>query len=69
MIIVENYAKWTITDKEKEKYIDALSKELIMLRNKAEVSQEELSYLIGVSRQAQSREKTARCLGVHTLHS
>lgn len=48
---MENYSKWTITDKEKEKYIDALSNELIMLRNKAEVSQEELSYLIGVSRQ------------------
>ena len=48
---MENFTKWAITDKEKEKYIDALSNELIMLRNKAGVSQEELSYIIGVSRQ------------------
>ena len=51
MIIMVNFAKWAITDKEKEKYIEALSNELIMLRNKAGVSQEELSYIIGVSRQ------------------
>ena len=51
MIVVEKFTKWTITEKEKDKYIDALSSELIMLRNKAEVSQEELSYIIGVSRQ------------------
>lgn len=42
---------WIIPDEEKEKFISALTKELILLRTKAGISQEELASLIGISRQ------------------
>ena len=48
---MENFSKITVTDEEKQKYISALTPELIMLRTKAGISQEDLSVLIGVSRQ------------------
>jgi len=44
-------SKWKITDKEKEKYIDALTEELPILRVKVGVPQDELARLIGISRQ------------------
>ncbi len=44
-------SKWLLTAKEKEELISALTPELSMLRTKAEISQEELSELIGISRQ------------------
>lgn len=48
---MENMIKYTVTDKEKERFISALTDELIMLRTKAGISQDDLSSLIGVSRQ------------------
>lgn len=48
---MENISKWTITNKEKEQLISALTPELVLLRTKAEISQEELAALIGISRQ------------------
>lgn len=40
-----------LSEKDKEAFIDALSLELPMLRAKADISQEEIANLIGVSRQ------------------
>lgn len=48
---MENLSKWSISDAEKDKYILALTSELALLRTKADISQEELARLIGVSRQ------------------
>ncbi len=48
---MENLSKWSLTDAEKDKFISALTPELVLLRTKAEISQEELAVLIGVSRQ------------------
>lgn len=48
---MENKAKWTITENEKKKFIDALANELPALRAKAGVPQDELAKLIGISRQ------------------
>lgn len=45
---------WSITKEEKEKLITTLTPELAVLRAKAGLSQEELSDLIGVSRQTYS---------------
>lgn len=42
---------WLITEKEKNELIDELTDELGILRIKAAVSQEELSRIIGISRQ------------------
>lgn len=48
MSVLEN---WALTDQEKEDYITAITPDLLMLRAKAGVSQDELSCIIGVSRQ------------------
>lgn len=48
---VEKFVKLAITESEKNYFIDSLTNELIMLRTKADVSQEELSSIVGVSRQ------------------
>lgn len=48
---MESTSKWSLTPKEKDQLIAALTPELILLRTRAEISQEELSELIGVSRQ------------------
>lgn len=48
---MENQAYWSLTDEEKDKFISALTPELVLLRTKAEISQEELAMLIGTSRQ------------------
>ena len=40
---------WSISKEEKEKLITTLTPELVVLRAKAGISQEELSDLIGVS--------------------
>lgn len=45
---------WSISKEEKEKLITTLTPELVVLRAKAGISQEELSDLIGVSRQTYS---------------
>ena len=43
--------KWSLTSDEKQSLIIALTRELSVLRTKADISQEELANLIGVSRQ------------------
>lgn len=43
--------KWIVTDEEKDELIEALTNELVVLRAKAGVAQDELAKLIGVSRQ------------------
>ena len=48
---MENISKWIISEQEKEELISALAPELVLLRAKAEISQEEIAALIGVSRQ------------------
>ncbi len=42
---------WTLSEENKQKYIDKLSEELITLRAKAGIQQEEIARMIGVSRQ------------------
>lgn len=48
---MENSKKWRLTYDEKKKFIEALSNELPALRAKVGISQDDLSRLIGVSRQ------------------
>lgn len=48
---MESKSRWQITAEEKEKYIDALTNELPILRAKADISQEDLAKIIGISRQ------------------
>lgn len=48
---MEYQSNWLLTEEEKDKFISALTPELVLLRTKAEISQEELANLIGVSRQ------------------
>lgn len=43
--------KFILTKADKKKYIDALAENLLLLRLKAQISQDELSNLVGVSRQ------------------
>lgn len=47
-------SKWLLTDEEKDSFIATLTPNLTVLRTKAEISQEELANLIGVSRQTYS---------------
>lgn len=49
-----NDSKWNVSEEEREKYIKALTGLLSTLRAKANISQDELSALIGVSRQTYS---------------
>ena len=49
---MENIKNWLITEKEKDELIEELTNELAVLRSKAAVSQEELSKIIGISRQS-----------------
>ena len=51
---MEFESKWLLTDEEKDSFIATLTPNLTVLRTKAEISQEELSNLIGVSRQTYS---------------
>lgn len=51
---MDNESKWLLTDEEKDSFIATLTPNLTILRTKAEISQEELSNLIGVSRQTYS---------------
>ena len=48
---MQNKEKLMITEREKDKYIDALTDELSILRAKAMIPQDELAKLIGISRQ------------------
>lgn len=51
---MEFESKWLLTDEEKDCFIAMLTQNLTVLRTKAEISQKELSNLIGVSRQTYS---------------
>lgn len=51
---MESVSKWSLTDAEKDKFIATLTPNLPVLRTQADISQEELANLIGVSRQTYS---------------
>lgn len=51
---MDSTTKWLLTDEEKDKFIATLTPNLTVLRTRAEISQEELANLIGVSRQTYS---------------
>ena len=53
-------SRWELTDKERDKYIDALKDNLAGFRMKAGVSQGELCNIIGISRQTYSAIETGR---------
>lgn len=48
---MDTKTKWLLTDAEKDKFIDSLTIELPALRAKAGIAQDELAWLVGVSRQ------------------
>ncbi len=63
-------SKQTLNDKEKEELIDSLTPHLAILRTQADVSQDELSNLIGVSRQTYSAvERNKRKMSWNTYLS
>ena len=67
---MEIESRWSLTTKEKDRLISALTPELIMLRTKAEISQEELAEMIGISRQTYgSIERGARRMSWSTFLS
>ena len=51
---MDSTTKWLLTDEEKDRFIATLTPNLTVLRTRAEISQEELANLIGVSRQTYS---------------
>ncbi len=51
---MENVSNWLLTNEEKDRLIEELTPELVPLRTKAEISQDELSNLVGISRQTYS---------------
>lgn len=51
---METVSKWLLSDKEKENFIATLTPNLPALRRQAEISQEELANLLGISRQTYS---------------
>ena len=48
---MEEFLNVSLTEKEKKAYIEALAPQLPLLRAKAGISQEELSIVVGISRQ------------------
>lgn len=51
---MESVSKWLLTDAEKDSFIATLTPHLAVLRTQADVSQEEIANLIGISRQTYS---------------
>ncbi len=51
---MEFVSKWQLTDEEKNRFIAALTENLLALRTQAGISQEEIANLIGISRQTYS---------------
>ena len=51
---MDSLSKWQLTDAEKDEFIASLTPNLPALRTHAEISQEELANLIGISRQTYS---------------
>ena len=67
---MEESARDFLTEKEKDTFIKALTPELALLRTKAQVSQEEIANIIGVSRQTYgSIERKARKMSWNTYLS
>lgn len=53
-------AKWLVSPDYKDSYIEVLSENLLPLRTKADITQEELASMIGVSRQTYYAIETGR---------
>lgn len=53
-LMVELESKWLLPDEEKDRFMAALTPHLPILRRQAEISQEELANLLGISRQTYS---------------
>lgn len=51
---MDTASRWVLTEEEKEHFITILTPNLSLLRKRADISQEELANLIGVSRQTYS---------------
>ena len=51
---MESVSKWELSEAEKEEFIAKLTPNLLVLRTQAEISQEELANLLGISRQTYS---------------
>lgn len=67
---MEEVTKFYLTEDEKNAFIDALTPELQLLRVKAEISQEEIANIIGVSRQTYGAiERKARRMSWNTYLS
>lgn len=67
---MEIESKWALSDKEKDAYIAALAPHLAILRTQANISQEEIANLIGVSRQTySSAERKIRPMSWNTYLS
>lgn len=67
---MESESKWLLTDEEKNQFIATMTPNLTVLRTKAEISQEELANLIGVSRQTYSSiERKVRQMSWNTYLS
>ena len=67
---MEQVSKYSLSDKKKSEYIDALTPELLLLRTKAEISQEEIANIIGISRQSYGAiERKARKMSWNTFLS
>lgn len=52
--------KWLVSPDYKESYIEVLTENLLPLRTKAEITQEELASMIGISRQTYYAIETRR---------
>ena len=48
---MDSKARWQLTVEEKDRYIEVLTRELPILRARADISQEDLAKIIGISRQ------------------
>lgn len=52
--------KWLVSPDYKESYIEVMTENLLLLRTKAEITQEELASMIGISRQTYYAIETRR---------
>ena len=67
---MESVSKWLLTDAEKDSFIATLTPHLAVLRTQADVSQEEIANLIGISRQTYSAiERKVRKMSWNTYLS
>lgn len=67
---MESVSKWLLTDAEKDSFIATLTPHLAILRAQADVSQEEIANLIGISRQTYSAiERKVRKMSWNTYLS